>query len=343
MKNAIALSVVLLLFAGAYFAESGSSGRGGMDDTVSSGSSSSGEMEFENESQPSSNDSDDDNSMDSGRSRMMRQNEENETRNEMAREKLEIRIKAMNMGEIRQYALENNVSLMRAAMMSINESELQCDGDSLRERVECRVRMNRSEDDDNLKYFPEECRNTTNDSRTECLARQRIMQSCRLEAGDDRKITCAREALNITKSARSLVEDCKLQVRGANWTDSSTGGNAGNWTNATNATANRGNWTNPGIGKCVSEVRSKVYEEAKFRLQNLEEKAQRLQRMGVGNSTIVDFVAQMEELKVKFDAADGADAKKAVLQEAQDAWKAFVAQARQEIADAKNAAMANGG
>ncbi|GEM_PF-4757700 len=333
MKNALLALAIILLAAGVFFAfsgsSSGSSGNArGSDDNPSEdedkNAPSAGADGNSSGADNSSGDGDDGSGTGRGRDS---DGEGGRTRDGQDEKKWEdgngdIRIRMKNIGELRQYALRNNITLMQAAMLAINESELKCrDEGGMRGRIKCRLELPSEEEEEGLYYLPEECRNLTNDTRRECLARYHIIQPCRFEQGDDSRFSCVRNALNITKRAKEAVEECKLQVRGANWT---------NARNGTNATGNSTNWTNPGIGKCMSEVRKNVYEEAKFRMYNLEEKAERLAKFGVGNETITSIIAKLEELKLKFDAAQGAEAKKAVLREAADAWKQFIQQAREE-------------
>ncbi|MCL6089162.1 MAG: hypothetical protein M1530_03295 [Candidatus Marsarchaeota archaeon] len=133
------------------------------------------------------------------------------------------------------------------------------------------------------------------------------------------------------------------QTTGTNATNNQTAGtnetSTGNQTagtNTTNVTSNQtpsANYSNPGIGACVAAVRARVFADASFRLGNLEEKAARLAAYNVSNSTIAEFVLKIEELKLKFIAAESVPAKKEVLREAQKAWEEFLKAARGEVED----------
>lgn len=237
----------------------------------------------------------------------------------------------------------------------VNESSLRCaNASTARERAACRLSLKREEQEKGLYYMPEECRNLTGEERATCLSRYDAIQPCRFEKGDDARFKCVRARIGLNASAKELVAECKLQVRGngtnASVNDSgnvSTNASAGNDTindttngingsNDTNTTV--GNGTNTsidddserGIGGCVAAVRARVFEDAKFRIYNLEEKAERLAKYGVSNETIAEFIVKLEELKAQFVAAEGVEAKKAVLRQAEEAWKEFLAKARAE-------------
>ncbi len=220
-------------------------------------------------------------------------------------------------------------------MTRINESKLECSNEStMRERIKCRLRLSREEQAAGLYYLPEECRELESGDKQECMAKYDAVQPCRFMKGDESRFACVKEKLNITKSARDLVEECKAEVRGS---ANSTGGNttinittnstSGNTTNSTGDIDSR---RERGIGKCVSAVRSRLHDEIKFRLYNLEEKAERLKSYGVSEALITSLIQKMEELKAKFDAAGTVEERKAVIAEAEQAWKGFIRQAKQE-------------
>ncbi len=241
----------------------------------------------------------------------------------------------------------------------VDESKLSCaNGSSMDERVRCRLKVRSEEREDergNLSYMPEECRNLTGDERAVCLSRYDSLQPCHEKDDDENRFSCARRALGLNGSAKELVEQCKEMIRGGTNQTAPTGGNqtnvtnnqtagtnetsAGNQTggtNTTNVTSNQtssANYSNPGIGACVAAVRARVFADASFRLGNLEEKAARLSAYNVSNSTIAEFVLKMEELKLKFIAAESVPAKKEVLREAQKAWEEFLKAARGEVED----------
>jgi hypothetical protein len=206
----------------------------------------------------------------------------------------------------------------QAELKEVNESELRCgNASSLRGRVACRLELPKDEQKEGLYYLPEECRNLSGEERGACLARYDVIQPCRFEKGDEARFACVRKSIGMNTSAREQVDECRRQVRGnesQNEEGRTTSGNDGS----------------NGLGACVSEVRAQVFEEAKFRIYNLEEKAGRLASYGVSNATISEFVTQLEEYKAKFVAANGAAAKKEVLREVAAAWKEFVQKARAE-------------
>lgn len=247
-------------------------------------------------------------------------------------------LKASEEERIRLLARQKNLSASAVATMRLwmaKEETLECaNATTLRERVACRIDLPREEQEEGLYYMPEECRRLQEDERAACLDKYDRIQPCRFLKGDDARFTCVREKINFTRSARDEVEACKRQVR----MDAQGEGEAElNASEGTETTA-RINASNPGIGRCVAEVRSKAMDEARFRLYNLQEKAERLLSYNVSRETVVEFVAAIDELKVRLDAAATASEKKEVLREAAQAWEAFVKKARAEAVAAKRAA-----
>lgn len=203
----------------------------------------------------------------------------------------------------------------RGMMGKWEDANLSClNGGDAKARAKCRMEFvrNASEKKTPLGFMPEECRNSTGANKSECLARKERLQECHARANDNDKVNCAKEKLNASRSARQLVEECKSELRAK-----------------LNTTENTSEMQ-MGIGKCVSEVRSNRLEAVKFRFDLLVDKAARLGKYGVSNDTIAAFSVKIEELKAKFDAAQGADAKKAVVREIEQAWKDFVSNARSE-------------
>lgn len=229
-----------------------------------------------------------------------------------------------------------NASLYsKAELREVNESWLHCANEStLSARTACRLELPENEQKDGLYYLPEECRNLSGEERGACLARYDAIQPCRFETGDDERFKCVRERIGLNASAKELVDECKRQVRGNTSASAAGNGSANDEGNAgagINNSMNGGSNDNErGIGACVSEVRAQVFEESKFRIYNLEEKAERLSSYGVSNATITEFVSKLEEYKAQFVAADGSAAKKDVLKQVEAAWKEFVQKARTE-------------
>jgi len=333
MKNLIFAILALSLLAGAFFALSGSrlEGAAGDDDSQRRGGMMNGGVRDD---------------VATARNTMMENIREN--RNETKNAIREIRDDdSLNRSEkmmgIRAQArmLRNETKqswddYLEERKSIINESGMDCnDEGSMMARMQCRMKATFAANGNSKNFMPEECRNLTNDSKKSCIAENDILGQCRMMGDDGNKTKCARAQLGTDKGAKELVEECKLKLR--------TAANSTNPANSTNSTASTGGSVPRGIGQCVSGVRSRMHEEIKFKMDTLSDKALRLKSLGVSDAAIASFMAKVEELKLKFDAAADNDARKAVLREAEGAWKEFYKTAADEIRKAREGRKNAGG
>ena len=166
----------------------------------------------------------------------------------------------------------------------VDESKLKCrDNETLKERVRCRLRNVLSEE--KLDYMPEECKALEGKKRKDCLLTYEKVHKCLFLPNKTARYNCLKNKLEIDD-----IETEKM--------------------NCADLT-------------CKTKLREKVFNYVKFRLYELQEKAEKLLERGADEIEVVDFIAKLDGAKVEFNNATSIDAKKAVLKKVQGQWKEF--------------------
>ncbi len=160
---------------------------------------------------------------------------------------------------------------------------------SKKERIRCRIRLDKENE---YNYLPEECRAQSGNERINCTKAYKSVEKCWEFEKDQRRFECARNEFALRNIADERAE---CEALGDN------------------------------KSACLRNFREKVDRAVKFRIYNLEEKAERLMGKGKANeSELVDLVEQLEQKKLDYNKARTKEAKKIVLQDVRELWKAFV-------------------
>ncbi|MBI4438545.1 hypothetical protein HY640_01275, partial [Candidatus Woesearchaeota archaeon] len=130
---------------------------------------------------------------------------------------------------------------------------------SRKERIRCRIGL---EAENEPGYLPEECRAMIGAARGNCTRNYALVQKCWQFPSDKRRFECARNEFALRNVASERAE---CEVLGDN------------------------------KSACMRQLRGKVDLEVKFRIYNLEEKAEKLKSMGVSEDLVVDLVMKLEE------------------------------------------------
>ncbi len=163
--------------------------------------------------------------------------------------------------------------------------------DIMRERIKCRLQLAEENEYD---YLPEECRAQVNESRGSCVANYRKSQDCWKSDKDSERFKCAASAFGLV----GTVAEQKAQCDGM-------------------AGQNRSN--------CILQLRDRVDAVVKFRIYNLEDKAQHLMEKGlVDLETVTGFVTAMEQQKQNYNDAKTIAEKKAIVKGVQKRWQEFI-------------------
>ena len=183
----------------------------------------------------------------------------------------------------------------------INEEDaerekIRCSGlETMKERVSCRLGLDkeRQERELELYYLPEECRAVYFTPREQCIARYKSVQTCwQFPAGSER-VLCVKRVMKLgtlqeeTEKCKSLEGDDK--------------------------------------SACVKELSDKMYNMIKWRFYDLEERAEDFMARGlVGKDAVVDFIARVEENKIRFNEAKTYKERKDAILDVRVAWKGLV-------------------
>ena len=171
--------------------------------------------------------------------------------------------------------------------------------DAMRKRIRCRLQLKEETEYD---YLPEECRARINESRESCVANYHKSQNCWKSLNDTERFDCAKKSFGLVGTVASQKAQC----------DNLTGTNR---------------------SSCILELRDRVDAVVKFRIYNLEEKAQRLMEKGIVDLEMVsNFVAAMEQQKQNYNEAKTVAEKKAVIKGVQRLWKEFISNMKPGLA-----------
>ncbi len=165
------------------------------------------------------------------------------------------------------------------------------------DRIRCRLSLAEENEYD---YLPEECRAQVNQSREKCVANYKKAQACWTSLNDTERFSCAKSAFGLAGTVASQKAAC----------DALTGTNRSN---------------------CILDLRDRVDVVVKFRIYNLEEKAQRLMNKGVSEELVVDFVTLMEKSKQEYNAAKIIAEKKSIVAQVQETWQLFITKAKPQV------------
>ncbi len=172
------------------------------------------------------------------------------------------------------------------------ETNLKCSElKTARERSKCRVNL---PEENELNYLPEECRELTGISKARCVTTYQTVQQCFTLENDVARVSCAKKNLVLSR-----VADEKIKC-------------------ANNST-------------CTEELKVKVFDLVKFRIYNLEYKAQELREKGVDESLVLDFITSAEEKKVEFNNAQTLEEKKQVVRDVIQLWTEFIKKAMEQV------------
>ena len=168
---------------------------------------------------------------------------------------------------------------------------------TMRDRIQCRLNLT---EENEYNYLPEECRALTNISREKCVTNYKKAQNCWTSLNDTERFNCAKRAFGLIGTVASQKAAC----------DGLTGTNR---------------------SKCILDLTDRVDAVVKFRIYNLEEKAQRLKEKGVDEELVVNFVTLMEQQKQNYNEAKTTAEKKSIIMSVQSSWQEFITNAKRQV------------
>jgi len=167
---------------------------------------------------------------------------------------------------------------------------------TINERVSCRINLKQETE---LNYLPEECRALplSSPERENCKNFYNSVQTCWVGDNMNNPVACSRNQLGLSSSISADLNACE------------------------------------GDSICIADVTDKVHSLTKFRLYNLEWKAEYLTEEGVdvNHELLVDLITNLELKKQKYNAAETIDEKKQVIRAAQSLWQSFGNKIRKQV------------
>lgn len=149
--------------------------------------------------------------------------------------------------------------------------------------------------------MPEECRALSDRDQAEaCEERYESFRPCwNLPAGEER-FACARSVLKLGPLVSEEVKNCKslLGTERAN---------------------------------CAQNVKTKVYDMIKFRLYDLEQRAERLGERGASLAAIADLETQIEQAKQALNAAATLEERRKIILDVRKAWQDFLNKVKDQV------------
>ena len=161
---------------------------------------------------------------------------------------------------------------------------------TVRKRVECRLGLSEAELNRELQinYLPEECRTITDaDTKDACIKLYADSQPCWKMPQGNNRMMCLQSLLH--------VSDIAVQKQACGQQQS-----------------------------CLDDLRKNVYALIKFRFYDLEERAEELLEDGtITTSQATEIIAQLEEQKIKFNAAKTKEQRRDIIIGTKSLWQEF--------------------
>lgn len=183
-------------------------------------------------------------------------------------------------------------------------SRLQCGNKTtLRERIFCRLNLAPAGmvRELEIEYLPEECRAAADSAqRQACIARYKSYQPCWSVPAGESRFACARDILRLGPMASEEVKNCQGQ-------------------------------TGSEQVACKAAVREKVFRMIKFRLYDLEERAEQLAERGADLDAVADLEALIESKKQAFDAAQTKAERRQIIFDVRQAWQDFLNRVKDQV------------
>lgn len=206
-------------------------------------------------------------------------------------------------GSLARFEFTDITGLLVNQPLPVEEPELKCGNlGTLRERVECRIELSEYDLDTELtlEYLPEECRAISNEGlKSSCIQRYKSVQQCWQQPIGPSRISCVKRQFNLGD-----IKSEKATCLASNPDNKDT---------------------------CLLELEDKVYSLVKFRIYDLEERAEELLERGANEDVVVTLVTDLEGKKLEFNEAGTIEDKKNVIREVKTIWREFILKVKDQI------------
>ncbi len=179
------------------------------------------------------------------------------------------------------------------------EQQLLC-GDKLtrRERVQCRLNLKKEEFEYeySLRFLPEECIPLAENKKQRCIQIYKDVQQCWEFKNDQARVSCVKTQLKFKGVSEEIRECTPLKEEEKR--------------------------------NCIESVKENVFTIIKFKMYNLEEKAEELLSEGKAQEdAVTSFIAEVEGKKIEFNQAQSIYGKRQIISAVNKLWKEFLNEA----------------
>lgn len=182
--------------------------------------------------------------------------------------------------------------------------KLQCGNlSTLRERIFCRLNLAPAgiARELELQYLPEECRALSdNNAQEACEERYESFQPCWSVPAGRQRFDCARNILKLGPIVSGEVKKCQ-------------------------------GLTGQARANCSQDLKNKVYDMIKFRLYDLEQRAERLGERGADLGAVADLEAVIEQAKQDLNNAQTFNQRRQIILDASAAWRNFLKTVKDQV------------
>ena len=227
-------------------------------------------------------------------------------------EKLKFLIRSAESSDVKQARLmkkagtlsEDEIRKVRVRVTKVSEDADCEESDNREERIRCRLSVVKKHGTylvSEERHDSDECRNLEGEQKESCNLKYRAYRKCtEIHEGRADVLVCVRKALGTEKNVKEDVSECR-QMEGEDRTE------------------------------CNSEVKDRVYDTIKIRLQGLQDKAEEyLSRAYVSEELASRLINAIELKKEEFDSAETLGEKREVINQVKRIWSAFVETGKSE-------------
>ena len=176
------------------------------------------------------------------------------------------------------------------------EQGLLCgDKPTRKERVECRLSLSEDElkYEYELRFLPEECIPLEGEQKASCIKIYKSVQSCWQFRNDQARVSCVKNQLNFKGVSEEIKACTSLKAEEKS--------------------------------NCIEAVKNNVFTITKFKMYNLEEKAEELMEEGkISSNEGISFISEVEGKKIEFNNATTIAEKRQIIADVNKLWNEFL-------------------
>ena len=222
-------------------------------------------------------------------------------------EKLKFLIRSAESSDVKQARLikkkaatlsEDEIRKVKVRVTKVSEDADCEESDDREERIRCRLSVVKKHGTylvSEERHDSDECRDLEGEQKESCNLKYTAYRKCsEINEEHEEVLSCVRQSLGTEKNVKEDVSECK-QMEGDDRTE------------------------------CNTEVKDRVYDTIKLRLQGLQDKSEEyLSRGYVSEELASRLINAIEVKKGEFDSAETLDEKREIINQVKRIWSAFV-------------------